>query len=187
MVSATKDPLTFNDLMATPIDFSNIKLEYNFKDCFNALTYKLDWNNPEGDRYLFDLSKPLPLQGYPCHLTAVTDYFFNNDLEYLKSSNPKRTYTTSITKTNQLGMRLFLDGTLEKVWDELHHRVVDIHLGYNTEMSRRMWTAIDKWRLKLMVELIEKKMCKRMIIQNLKRLVGAWELEMDYKLMTCTI
>ncbi|GJX57462.1 hypothetical protein Tco_0287359 [Tanacetum coccineum] len=82
MVSATKDPLTFNDLMATPIDFS-----------------KLDWNNPEGDRDPFDLSKPLPLQGHPGHLTVAADYFFNNDLEYLKSSDLKRTYTTSITKT----------------------------------------------------------------------------------------
>ncbi|GKC45095.1 hypothetical protein Tco_1062817 [Tanacetum coccineum] len=26
-------------------------------------------------------------------------HFFNNDLEYLKSSDPERTYTTSITKT----------------------------------------------------------------------------------------
>ncbi|GJS45203.1 hypothetical protein Tco_0595324 [Tanacetum coccineum] len=104
MVSATKDPLTFNDLMATPIDFSkyvlnrlkidnltqdlllgpaydllkgtctsSIELEYNFQECFNALTDKLDWNNTEGDHYPFDLSKPLPLQ--------------------------ERTYTTSITKT----------------------------------------------------------------------------------------
>ncbi|GJR18813.1 hypothetical protein Tco_0967340 [Tanacetum coccineum] len=90
-----QDPLTFNDLMATSIDFSkyvlnrlkidnmtqnillgpaydllkgtctsSIKLEYNFQECFNALTDKLDWNNPEGDRYPFDLSKPLPLQVY---------------------------------------------------------------------------------------------------------------------------
>ncbi|GJU86907.1 hypothetical protein Tco_1294453 [Tanacetum coccineum] len=40
---------------------SNIELEYNFQECFNALADKLDWNNPEGDRYPFDLSKPLPL------------------------------------------------------------------------------------------------------------------------------
>ncbi|GJU49530.1 hypothetical protein Tco_1219085 [Tanacetum coccineum] len=130
MVSATKDPLTFDDLMATPIDFSkyvlnrlkidnltqdillgpaynllkgtcssSIELEYHFQECFNALTDRLDWNNPEGDRYPFDLSKPLPLQGHPGHLTVAADYFFNNDLEYLKSSDPERTYTTSITKT----------------------------------------------------------------------------------------
>nr|GEV54883.1 hypothetical protein [Tanacetum cinerariifolium] len=33
------------------------------------------------------------------HLTVVADYFFNNDLEYLKSFDPERMYTTSITKT----------------------------------------------------------------------------------------
>nr|GEV67299.1 reverse transcriptase domain-containing protein [Tanacetum cinerariifolium] len=87
MVTASKDPLTLNDLMATPIDFlkyvlnglkidnltqdillghafnllkgmcfSSIELEYHFQECFNALTDKLDWNNPEGDRYLISLS-----------------------------------------------------------------------------------------------------------------------------------
>ncbi|GJW43000.1 hypothetical protein Tco_0071799 [Tanacetum coccineum] len=63
---------------------SSIELEYHFQECFKALTNKLDWNNPEGDRYPFDLSKLLPLQGHPGHLTVAADYFFNNDLEYLK-------------------------------------------------------------------------------------------------------
>ncbi|GJQ93660.1 hypothetical protein Tco_0004799 [Tanacetum coccineum] len=125
-----QDPLTFHDLMATPIDFSkymlnglkienlaqdillgpafnllkgtcsnSIELEYNFQECFNALTDKLDWNNLEGYRYPFDLSKPLPLQGAPGHRTVAADYFFNNDLEYLKTSDPEVTYTTSVTKT----------------------------------------------------------------------------------------
>nr|GEU75409.1 hypothetical protein [Tanacetum cinerariifolium] len=97
--SVTKDPHTFNDLMATPIDFSKIELEYHFQECFNELTDKLDWNNLEEDRYPFDLSKPLHLQGHPSHLTVTADYFFNNDLEYLKSSDPERKYTTLITKT----------------------------------------------------------------------------------------
>ncbi|GKE22752.1 hypothetical protein Tco_1434264, partial [Tanacetum coccineum] len=56
-------------------------------------------NNLKGDRYPFDLSKPLPLQGHPGHLIIAADYFFNNDLEYLKSSDLERTYTTSIMKT----------------------------------------------------------------------------------------
>nr|GEV16058.1 hypothetical protein [Tanacetum cinerariifolium] len=129
MVSATKDPLTFDDLLATPIDFSkyvlnrlkidnltqdillgavynllkgtcssNIELEYHFQECFNALTDRLNWNNPEGDRYPLDLL-PLPPQGHPGHLTIAADYFFNNYLEYLKSCYAKRTCTTSITKT----------------------------------------------------------------------------------------
>ncbi|GKE65821.1 hypothetical protein Tco_1519982, partial [Tanacetum coccineum] len=59
----------------------------------------LDWNNPEGDRCPFDLTKHLPLKGRPGHLTVAAKYFFNNDLEFLKSSDPEKTYTTSITKT----------------------------------------------------------------------------------------
>ncbi|GJU86908.1 hypothetical protein Tco_1294454 [Tanacetum coccineum] len=80
----------------------------------------------------------------------------------------------------------FSDGTLKIVHDELHHRILDFCLGYNDEMSRRKWTAINKKRLELMVELIDKQMRERRIIRNLERLVGARELEMDYKLMTRT-
>nr|GEZ36266.1 hypothetical protein [Tanacetum cinerariifolium] len=84
-----------------------IEVEYNFQECFNALTDNLDWNNPEGDHYLFLMAimatwllaqKPLPLQGSPCYRTIAADYFFNNDLEYLKTFDPEVTYTTSITK-----------------------------------------------------------------------------------------
>ncbi|GJX52431.1 hypothetical protein Tco_0280800 [Tanacetum coccineum] len=280
MVSTTKDPLTFNDLMATLIDFSkyvlnrlkidnltqdlllgpaynllkgtcssSIKLEYNFQECFNALTDKLDWNNPEGDRYPFDLSQHLPLQGHPGHLTIAVDYFFNNDLEYLKSSDSKRTYTTSITKTKAaryeivgikdmkiLGVKsvsvkkLHGYGHLEEVVVTRADRqlykfkegdFVDLHLNENEDMlilvvkhklfnlnnsdivdfivALRMFTRslvikrrvedlqLDKKRSELMVELIDKQMLERRIIRNLKRLVGAREFEMDYKLMMRTI
>ncbi|GJV33299.1 hypothetical protein Tco_1393699 [Tanacetum coccineum] len=309
MVSASKDPLTFNDLMATPINFSkyvlnglkienltqdillglafnllkgtcssNIELEYNFQECFNALTDKLDWNNTEGDRYPFDLSKPLPLQCPPDYRTVAADYFFNNDLEYLKTSDVEVTYTTSITKTKaaryeikgiedmlykfkegdfvdlhlndikdmlllvvqhkffyldgdvivnfimalrmftrslilkrrvedlQLGVERIIyedldkqkrvlradelykysDGTLKSVRDEIHHRVLDFHLDYNPEIPKRKWTAIDRKRAGLMIELIDKQLREMDIIINLERLVGARELEMDYKLMTRT-
>ncbi|GKA76874.1 hypothetical protein Tco_0783335 [Tanacetum coccineum] len=153
MVSATKDPLTLNDLMATPIDFSkyvlnqlkidnltqdlllgpaynllkgtctsNIKLEYNFQECFNALIDKLDWNNLKGDRYPFDLSKPLPLQGRPGHLTVTADYFFNNDLEYLKSSDPEKKYTTSITKTKAARHEIVgIEDMTPTLWSTIKH------------------------------------------------------------------
>ncbi|GJW93580.1 hypothetical protein Tco_0173252, partial [Tanacetum coccineum] len=80
----------------------------------------------------------------------------------------------------------FSDGTLKKVRDELPHRILDFHLGYNDEMSRRKWMAIDKKRSELMVELIDNQMHERRIIRNLERLVGVQELEMDYKLMMRT-
>ncbi|GJY91180.1 hypothetical protein Tco_0506376 [Tanacetum coccineum] len=67
---------------------SYIKLEYNMEECYKALNDQLDWNNPEGDRYPFDLSKPLPLIQSKNHQIVSVDYLFTD-----------RTYTTSLTKT----------------------------------------------------------------------------------------
>nr|GEV86453.1 hypothetical protein [Tanacetum cinerariifolium] len=63
--------------------------------------------NPEGDRCSFDKSKPIPLQGPPSHLTILVDFFFNNDLEYLKTRNKERKYIASLTKTTAI--RLTID------------------------------------------------------------------------------
>ncbi|GKA68461.1 hypothetical protein Tco_0768378 [Tanacetum coccineum] len=97
---------TFNDLMSTLIDFSAfamnrliyVELEYNMEECYKALNDQLDWNNLEGDKYPFDLSKPLPLVLSRNHQIVPIDYFFNNDLAYLQGGSTSRTYTTSLTK-----------------------------------------------------------------------------------------
>ncbi|GJR74602.1 hypothetical protein Tco_0086967 [Tanacetum coccineum] len=62
----------------------------------------------------------------------------------------------------------FLEGTIKTVRDELHHRILDFCLGYNKEMSRRKWMAIDKKSSELMVKLIDKQMRERRIIRNLE-------------------
>ncbi|GJV14285.1 hypothetical protein Tco_1359608 [Tanacetum coccineum] len=292
MKSAAKDPLTFDKIIATPVDSpstytSSIELEYNMEECFKAFTDKLDWNNPEGDRCPFDLTKPLPLKGRPGRLIITVKYFFNNDLEFLKSSDPEKKYTTSITKkketryeivgiedifptlwsTTKVGVKVkrlhgyghldeivlfqldgndivdfivsirmftrsliikrrvedlqlgvesyqkklnitephktfpgiefkelytpsykppcliykdlnkqkrvmradklykFSDETLKTVHDELHHRLLDFRLGYNDDMPRRKWKAMDRKRSGLMEELIDKQMRER---SNLK-------------------
>ncbi|GKB55467.1 hypothetical protein Tco_0906220, partial [Tanacetum coccineum] len=242
MVSTAKDPLTFDELMATlltspRICTSSITLEYDMEECFKALIDKLDWNIPEGDRCPFDLIEAFLLNGRPGRLIVAAEYFFNNDLEFLKSSNPEKKYITSITKTKEtryeivriedmfptlwsatkvgynkdvekgikhwgekrqlwyrshmnkfskhnvystqkiLSMKRvmrvdelykFLDGTLKTVRYELHHKILNFRLGYKKEMSRRKWTAIDKRRSKLMVELIDKQMRERQILRNLE-------------------
>nr|GEV56681.1 hypothetical protein [Tanacetum cinerariifolium] len=38
-----------------------VELEYDFEECYKALSEKLDWDNPEGGDYPFNLTKPLPL------------------------------------------------------------------------------------------------------------------------------
>nr|GEY64682.1 hypothetical protein [Tanacetum cinerariifolium] len=37
------------------------ELEYHFEECYKAVNDRLDWHNPEGREYPFDLCKPLPL------------------------------------------------------------------------------------------------------------------------------
>ncbi|GJU90034.1 hypothetical protein Tco_1302457 [Tanacetum coccineum] len=62
-----------------------VELDYNIEECYRALSDQPDWKNPEGDRCPYDLSKPLTLQESHGRLTVPTDFFFNNDLEYLRA------------------------------------------------------------------------------------------------------
>ncbi|GJX34643.1 hypothetical protein Tco_0246200 [Tanacetum coccineum] len=78
---------------------SRVELEYHFKECYKAVIGHLDWTNPEGHQYPFDLSKPLPLIEVQGRQVVPADYFINNDLEYLKGGSLRRKYTTSTTKT----------------------------------------------------------------------------------------
>ncbi|GJT46929.1 hypothetical protein Tco_0955644 [Tanacetum coccineum] len=75
------------------------ELEYDFEECYKALSEKLDWENPEGGDYPFDLTKPLPLVMSKNHQKVPVDYFFNNDLKYPQGGILTMTYKTSLTKT----------------------------------------------------------------------------------------
>nr|GEW51603.1 hypothetical protein [Tanacetum cinerariifolium] len=87
----------FNLLKGTCKSFA--ELEYHFEECYKAVNDKLDWNNPKGHTYPFDLSKPLTLIEDRGHQVVPVDYFINNDLEYLKGGSLNRKYTTSTTRT----------------------------------------------------------------------------------------
>ncbi|GKC93538.1 hypothetical protein Tco_1158980 [Tanacetum coccineum] len=79
---------------------SFVELEYHFEEVYKAVNDRLDWNNPEGQAYPFDLSKPLPLiQDERGRNVIPVNYFINNDLEYLKGGSSSRKYTTSTTKS----------------------------------------------------------------------------------------
>ncbi|GKB83064.1 hypothetical protein Tco_0949959, partial [Tanacetum coccineum] len=283
IVFAAKDPLIFDELMATPIDFSKfamnrLKIDKLTKAHLVSPVYNLLKGTCQRDRCPYDLSKHIPLKGHPGRLTVPSEYFFNNELEYLKASDPENKYITSITKIKaaryelvgiedmipnlwsvtkkilsvvsvkinklhgygyleeivlfnlkvsdivdlvvalhmftrsliikrrvedvQLGVEsyqkklnltkpqhdfprifvkeLYTPSALKLVRDKLHHRVLNFRLGYNNEMSRGKWSATDKRRSRLIVELIDKQMRERRILRNLERLVGARDLEMDY-------
>ncbi|GJX87850.1 hypothetical protein Tco_0339864 [Tanacetum coccineum] len=73
---------TFKLLKGTRTNYA--ELEYDFEECYKALSKKLDWVNPEGGDYPFDLTKPLPLVMNGNRQMVPVDYFFNNDLKYLR-------------------------------------------------------------------------------------------------------
>nr|GEW62640.1 hypothetical protein [Tanacetum cinerariifolium] len=75
-----------------------VELEYDFEECYKALSEKLDWENPKGSDYPFDITKPLPLVMSGNHQKVPVDYFFNNDLKYLQRGVLTMTYTMFITK-----------------------------------------------------------------------------------------
>ncbi|GJR49684.1 hypothetical protein Tco_1400205 [Tanacetum coccineum] len=80
----------------------------------------------------------------------------------------------------------FLYETLKKGRDTFRHKLLNFCFGYNKDMPRKKWSDSDKRRSCIMVDLIDKQMLERQILRNLERLVGARELEMDYKLMQRT-
>nr|GFA69899.1 hypothetical protein [Tanacetum cinerariifolium] len=78
----------------------NMKFDNLTQDilCYKAVIDELDWNNPEGHEYLFDVSKPLLLIEAQGRQVVPVSYFFNKDLEYLKGGSSSRKYTTFTTK-----------------------------------------------------------------------------------------
>ncbi|GKA82892.1 hypothetical protein Tco_0789640 [Tanacetum coccineum] len=76
-----------------------VKLAYNMEECYRALSEQLNWNNPEGNQCPCHLSKPLPMQESQGRLIVPANFFFNNDLEYLRGRSIDKKYTASTTKT----------------------------------------------------------------------------------------
>ncbi|GKA71792.1 hypothetical protein Tco_0777931 [Tanacetum coccineum] len=75
------------------------ELKYHFEECSETTTERLDWYNPKGKPYPFDLRNPLPLiPDHRGHQVIPQDYFINNDLEYLKSRSLSKQYSTSVTE-----------------------------------------------------------------------------------------
>ncbi|GJU03378.1 hypothetical protein Tco_1113716 [Tanacetum coccineum] len=121
--NADKDKITKADLEGPVFKHlkgtfrSSIELEYHLEQSYLAFYDQLDWINPEGDRCPYDLSKPLPLQGPPGHLTIPVEFFFNNDLEYLNNGNKEMKYDASVTKIKAARYDLkFIEDMILKLW-----------------------------------------------------------------------
>nr|GEY47423.1 hypothetical protein [Tanacetum cinerariifolium] len=64
---------------------SYVKLDYTMEECYRALSKQIDWNNPEGHRCPYDLTKPPLVQMSSQGRQIIpADFFSNNELEYLR-------------------------------------------------------------------------------------------------------
>ncbi|GKB32584.1 hypothetical protein Tco_0871985 [Tanacetum coccineum] len=96
-LASSADKLLIQLLKGTRTNYT--ELEYDFEECYKAFSKKLDYDNPKGGDYPFDLTKPLPLVMNRNRQMVLVDYFFNNDLKYLQRGISTMTYATSIAKT----------------------------------------------------------------------------------------
>nr|GFC37309.1 hypothetical protein [Tanacetum cinerariifolium] len=129
--SAENPSKTFDKFMSTPIDFSAFimnGLNINILTQEIALSEKLDWENPEGSDYPFDLTKPLPLVKNGNRQKVPVDYFFNNDLKYLQGGISTMTYMTSLTKTKAAQYDLLgIEDMVPNIGVLLKSPMIDIH------------------------------------------------------------
>ncbi|GJX15934.1 gag-pol polyprotein [Tanacetum coccineum] len=104
----------------------NSKME----ECHLLLTDKIDLTNPEGNRVVPDVSKPLPLRGPPGQVIIQPKYFFNKDLEYLISGDKDRRHALSISKLKATYYQDFrLEELVLSLWIE-SEREYDVSTTY---------------------------------------------------------
>ncbi|GKD23933.1 hypothetical protein Tco_1225636 [Tanacetum coccineum] len=100
-----------------------VELEYFFEEVYKATTEQLDWTNPDGQQYLHDLRKPLPLISNTRGRQVIPfDHFINNDLVYLSGGVSSRKYATSVTKTkaaNYGNIKWIEDLVPNSIWSEV--------------------------------------------------------------------
>ncbi|GJR55587.1 hypothetical protein Tco_1406108 [Tanacetum coccineum] len=78
----------------------------------------------------------------------------------------------------------FSDGTLNDVWTSLHDIPVGIRMEYQ---PMRKWSNLDKKRVRVMVQDIDKQLYQRRLMRNLEMFVGGRIHGKDLRLLERTI
>nr|GEV55773.1 hypothetical protein [Tanacetum cinerariifolium] len=180
---------------------SFIELEYHLEECYKAINDRLDWHNPEGRRYPFDLSKPLSLiEDQGCQVVPA-DYFINNDLKYLyleeivvrRDDNVLYKFRKGIIyqdkfQRNRLmrsdELYKFCDGMLSYVRTVLHDNAFSLEMDY---LPKRHWSNLEKKRSHIMIKAMDKLLFERRLMRNLEKFVGGREYGNDLRLLEQTI
>ncbi|GJT06280.1 hypothetical protein Tco_0840742 [Tanacetum coccineum] len=74
-----------------------------------------------------------------------------------------------LMRTNELYK--FSGSTLTLVRDTLHQMLINLELGYNKAMRKRLWTETDQKRTRIMIKDINQVLLKRRIMRSLEKLL----------------
>nr|GEW94882.1 hypothetical protein [Tanacetum cinerariifolium] len=202
----TKAPRYFDGVMGSTIDFLNFMKYILKKDTLTKANFEGP-TNPEGDIIHQYSSKPLPLLTTHGHQDIPAKFFFNKDLEYLRSGNlEERKYTTSFTKTkatrncfteqdkknsdhiiySQMKILSIVRITMEVYSGYGYLKEIVVKGQIRRNIAIRPWSDMDKRWVESIVKVIKKTLHKRRIIRSLKCYVGGRKHEADYKLLTRT-
>ncbi|GJV78897.1 hypothetical protein Tco_1514767 [Tanacetum coccineum] len=124
-----------------------IHLQFQMEECHKMLTDQVDWTNPEGDQVRIDVNRPLPLGGPPGHVTILTQFFFNKDLEYLRYGNKGSSLALSISKMKaasypDFGLKLLVP---ERMWiDDVCTYDISAKYGISHWWFNRLKFYIDR-------------------------------------------
>nr|GEW38572.1 hypothetical protein [Tanacetum cinerariifolium] len=127
------------------------ELEYRLEECSKATTKRLDWHNPEGKLYPFDLSKPLLLiRDHQGRQVIPWDFFINNDLKYLKGGDLSRRYSTFVIKTMASTYEIkWIEDLVRNLWSPVKKLTnLTIDECYNLNLAVRIFTrqiVIQRW------------------------------------------
>ncbi|GJS31191.1 hypothetical protein Tco_0491811 [Tanacetum coccineum] len=124
------------------------ELEYDFEECYKDLSEKLDWENPEGGDYPFDLSKPLPLITRGKRQRVPFKYFINNDLKIMAVQ-----YDLPSIKDMVPNIWSPVKVAYDKyaLWGISHWREQPTHVkkdrgNMDTVLAKRRWSTLEKKR-----------------------------------------
>ncbi|GJX13843.1 hypothetical protein Tco_0205601 [Tanacetum coccineum] len=198
MEKTGKPPATFDELMNMPIDFlayvlHNLKIENLTQEHLVGPAFNLLKGTCKS-------RVELEFHFEECRQVVPANYFFNNNLGYLKGGSSSKKYTSSTTKTkaakydNIEGIEdmvqtlcspvKFCDGTLSSIQRVLHDIASSLEMDY---LPKRIWSKLDRKRSRIMIKAIDQQLFERRLIRNLEKFVGGREYGNDFRLLEQTI
>ncbi|GJS81936.1 hypothetical protein Tco_0748477 [Tanacetum coccineum] len=170
------------------------ELEYDFEECFKALSEKLNWENLKGDDYPFDLTKPLPLvmsgnfESYQKKINVTKQQTTKSSIRkrdpYTPYQDPQGFIYVDNKGRNKL-MRLdelykFSDRTLTGLRTSLDDITKNIRMEY---LPKRRSITLEKKRANIMIKAIDKQLKERRLMRSLEKFVGGRHYGTDLRLL----